>query len=884
MTTDPGTRRLLPQNPQMQAYSFAPPNFGPRENQRNYVFVDEHNRHKRLKVMRACEGCRRRKIKCDAATTNTWPCSACIRLKLQCVPPTVSYDRDSTQPGQSFSQGADEYDVEDDSSEDHFAQNLHVNLEGAKDLTDGLPQEHAYGMFGAYPPPYDSHVLDQHHIPVSHPFSSMNEVPLAASEISHQSEPNFSAASVHSSAPTHPASPESWHSDQGSPASLSDVLGALKIDETGAPPYMAPAKKSVVDAPVVEENEELLPPISQGPVRIPPDLMPSRDHALIYFDRYFSDVHPYVPVINKDEFYNQWTSDKESISPLLLESIFCCASQVMGDMSLSEKYLALAGKHADYFMDNPRLSTLQATFILLKARECAPKRGYYYRSWMTVVNMIAMAKDLGLHEHYDQHQTDAACDSTPMDCIAKTRMWQVLFVCELMIGAPQGRSDMSINPDTVDFSIPRQIPGQDEEECITSRNFVFFARIIRNVRMLNDVYGRIKRKKDWKGDPQVVALNPSFNVWPRELAPDLQISFPPDGSAPYLPSHFVGNLHTYYYLSIIMLHRPQLGNATDYDAVDGSWREHMELCYDSAKRLCRLQEAILYAFGLPGLMCMQRGLGFAIYCVLSCLELHLVAVTNPYAEFHTDARDFFTRHMRILEQCAEQWSVSGMSDSIQALREAFSADVKQPFVLKRTLTGASPPAFHRSPPRTSHFTQLSDRHSPAEVPHPVEHRLHQMSSPASAPGLDHKIANDPSGMESMLSMTGSHAHQAQQPMVSSVQMGGQSAWNPTKIFDQWNNAFGNPQTNVSPPAHLNYSSSPLQAMPPIPNRMQQTGYPGMAPGPNPTNHYNMAPPAPTFVTPNMWRESVAAVYEDGLKRRWDHGEQELIDQLSKRAR
>src|SRR4051812_25480402 len=49
-------------------------------------------------VMRACEGCRRRKIKCDAATTNSWPCAACTRLKLTCVPPTVNYDKDST-PG-----------------------------------------------------------------------------------------------------------------------------------------------------------------------------------------------------------------------------------------------------------------------------------------------------------------------------------------------------------------------------------------------------------------------------------------------------------------------------------------------------------------------------------------------------------------------------------------------------------------------------------------------------------------------------------------------------------------------------------------------------------------------------------------------------------------
>lgn len=52
--------------------------------------------------MRACEGCRRRKIKCDAATTNAWPCAACIRLKLNCVPPTVSYDKDFNATTQTY--------------------------------------------------------------------------------------------------------------------------------------------------------------------------------------------------------------------------------------------------------------------------------------------------------------------------------------------------------------------------------------------------------------------------------------------------------------------------------------------------------------------------------------------------------------------------------------------------------------------------------------------------------------------------------------------------------------------------------------------------------------------------------------------------------------
>jgi hypothetical protein len=54
-------------------------------------------------VMRACEGCRRRKIRCDSATTNTWPCAACTRLKLHCVPPSVSYEAESSDTGTTTS-------------------------------------------------------------------------------------------------------------------------------------------------------------------------------------------------------------------------------------------------------------------------------------------------------------------------------------------------------------------------------------------------------------------------------------------------------------------------------------------------------------------------------------------------------------------------------------------------------------------------------------------------------------------------------------------------------------------------------------------------------------------------------------------------------------
>ena len=257
-------------------------------------------------------------------------------------------------------------------------------------------------------------------------------------------------------------------------------------------------------------------------------------------------------------------------------------------------------------MDVPRLSTIQALLILLKARESAPKRGYYYRSWMTVKTLVSMAKDLELHEHYAEHQEGRGCTSDATECLVKTRIWQNIYVCEMMIGGPQGRFDMGVDTETVDTEIYNPMPGVEQSDLDVSRQFTYLARLVRNVRNMNDIYVKIKKQKDWGQHPQFVGLNPAFLKWHDELPPDLEVHYPPDGAAPWLPSHFIGNLHCYYHLSIIMLHRPQLMNSPSF-AAGGAWKQHMRTSYESAKALCRLQEGLYHRFGLNGLLCMQRG-------------------------------------------------------------------------------------------------------------------------------------------------------------------------------------------------------------------------------------------------------------------------------------
>jgi hypothetical protein len=72
-----------------------------------------------------------------------------------------------------------------------------------------------------------------------------------------------------------------------------------------------------------------------------------------------------------------------------------------------------------------------------------------------------------------------------------------------------------------------------------------------------------------------------------------------------------------------MHHRPQLQTKIEMGLPE--WRRHLDICVDSAIKMCRLQEALLRDFGLHGLNFMLRGINFTVYCVLTCTMLHLVS-------------------------------------------------------------------------------------------------------------------------------------------------------------------------------------------------------------------------------------------------------------------
>ena len=265
----------------MQSYNFAPPNNmgGYSQDKKStvgfassgvqcadlvidYVFVDEHNRHKRLKgmndfckglwprltfaaVMRACEGCRKRKIKCDGATTSTWPCGSCTRLKQKCNPPVVNLDRAAA--GGSHISGLERVlNFDDDSGSGDEEDYTYANQDGQtfqmQIPTNQMQQQFSAGLQGTFgTPPY----TDSSSSHGDFGFNDVAPVPLDLSHASYQDPTAFNPPLSGSLAPSEQSG---WNgsNEQYSqpPPDLSDALGELKIHDNGIGRSSQPPSRS----------------------------------------------------------------------------------------------------------------------------------------------------------------------------------------------------------------------------------------------------------------------------------------------------------------------------------------------------------------------------------------------------------------------------------------------------------------------------------------------------------------------------------------------------------------------------------------------------------------------------------------------------------------
>ena len=189
-------------------------------------------------------------------------------------------------------------------------------------------------------------------------------------------------------------------------------------------------------------------------------------------------------------------------------------------------------------------------------------------------------------------------------------------------------------------------------------------------------------------------------------------------------------------------------------------------------------------------------------------------MTSPDPEYNADAREYFTRHMRVLEQ-VHSWSMPETQEQIAQLRTAFSEDITQPFQLRSSFSIGSPGESTRSsvtPPSEGAIQRVQNQ--TAQSQYSVSQR--QDASPSSfvptnsSSGTTSKQITPPPFVSDVapyaqLNQQVPYHHQPTQLDMAN--------WNPTPIINQFNVAFSIPQSALAPPPPPQMQTYPTMSFP-----------------------------------------------------------------------
>jgi hypothetical protein len=127
--------------------------------------------------------------------------------------------------------------------------------------------------------------------------------------------------------------------------------------------------------------------------------------------------------------------------------------------------------------------------------------------------------------------------------------------------------------------------------------------------------------------------------------------------------------------------------------------------------------------------------------------------------------------MRILEQCSTTWPLPEIKAQIDALRQAFSADISQPFELRASFPYGSPSEQYSSSPPPAFDTQYNQYGQPS--PHRLGYNSHSATPPTGADD-----AKSETSQPTSMSMLPNHLANPQ----LGVPLVDEHNWDPTRII------------------------------------------------------------------------------------------------------
>ncbi|CAG8620568.1 5751_t:CDS:2 [Paraglomus brasilianum] len=610
---------------------------------------------KRRRVARACDTCRRKKVRCDGVQPGSDPPSCtnlCIDLESRWIATPYSFidapkkrgppkgyiealetrlkRMESILGGLVQSGELPEGSVSSSTlewinvSEQNFASGTSVRREGES------------GGGGTSP----------HQFLGSSRTSNASESILYKSNHSSDSEENRSSGS---------------REDESTSYDLNDSMGQLAIDENGETRYLGNSSgifllritKNIADGQLlnvsrsdwhVHEPEEIK---NKRPIEI---ALPSRELCDELVDTYFQEIHPCIPFIDKTDFMEKY-KDLEN-NPQVLGLLFAIMSVAARQIDRPSVRLhpdepSTAGDQffyrakellADDF-DESNIITLQA--LLVMAMNQQGKKNS--RCWLYTGMAIRMAQDMGLHRDSSKWNLDAR------QAEIRKRLWWACFMSDRIVSAGLGRP---VVIQEQDFDAPLPIAGalaEDDPAVIetwvkTIQLTAILGRVIQHVYCIKS-----KPISSPNCESILAELDRELNEWLDSLPEYLR--YEPSMSFVDPKNQKRAFFHLLFYTIQILLHRPHIKGPRSKGPPSSI--PSLTICTRAANNITHISYRTMKEGGL------KVNWTHNLYFFFTATVMHVINALSGDERFREVAKQGLRMSLKCLETLGPFWCTAG---------------------------------------------------------------------------------------------------------------------------------------------------------------------------------------------------------------------------------
>ncbi|KAL7314577.1 hypothetical protein PS15m_006132 [Mucor circinelloides] len=547
---------------------------------------------KRIKISRACDECRKRKVKCDGVQ----PCGRCRKSNAECVFAKLPPKRG---PPKQYMENLE-----------NRLQRVEKALKSMSNPIKKMFDEQQQSSDCHEEPALSSHDTVFYSAPYTSDMNFANIDRFTINEIGQAVYVNDLKERTDRIPTLQQQQQQHYHQQQ---EHSNDTLSEIA---------------SLSDQSVTTASVELPVPDHLSSRTIIKELQPLTE---IYFEH----VHKYVPMIHKPSFLKQMHSTTNSPSRLLLYAMCAVASRWSPDIIANADttippgytFYQQALDLLDDFIDSPRIGTVQALVLLVKYQEYYQRPGYFYRSYTYMRMASRMCNDLGLGQ----------LEGDSYDIEAKRRTFWATFMYDLLMSIEQGHATyFDVHKCTTGFPLVTGEEGPALEELITNQNiFIQLGKVLSDIyAMSRRVYSRQRAQGDNRTNDQIIeeqarlfSLHTHLENFLYEVPPSL--IYAPTQDLDSYPAEkqpigdpFIGFLHMTYHFSVILLHRTYSTHPPPETEHKFITYPHRKLCAISASNITGIAEGLLesyprYVFSYP-----TRGVQHTIHCLAMACTIH----------------------------------------------------------------------------------------------------------------------------------------------------------------------------------------------------------------------------------------------------------------------